>query len=225
MRGLEVVIDVPCRRCAKCLQFRQMRWRQRAIAELHQAAGANRRTWFVTLTFDPPHLAGIIQEARRLMKVGTPEDELHKFVDRAAYRHLQRYFKRLRKEGAKFRYLAVYERGEENGRSHYHLFLHEKGPRPILKETIERQWRSIVHARLVRGEDAGGAASYLTKYATKSLDVRPRASAGYGKTDSLPEINFPKESFFGVPLLVEGGRDHDTPTEKTSVCDPALEHD
>lgn len=171
--AMEVSCQVPCRKCAKCLQFRQMRWRERAVNEIIAA----NRTWFVTLTFSPIHLAGILIEA----KVNS------KTVELSAYRHVQLYFKRLRKSKCVFRYLAVYERGEETGRSHYHLLLHEKGTRPILKEQLERQWRSFTNCRLVSGDDASGRASYITKYATKSIDIRPRASARYGNTHS-PQI-------------------------------------
>lgn len=169
VKGVEVSFFAPCRRCAKCLQFRQMKWRERALIEHQQAP----RTWFVTLTFSPHHLAGIIAESYRL-----PVESRVKAIDRAAYEHIKRYFKRLRKAGHRFRYLAVYERGEETGRSHYHLLLHEIS-RPIPKRDIEAQWRSHVHCRLV-ADDGRGTASYITKYATKSLDVAPRASLHYG---------------------------------------------
>ena len=167
VRALEVAALVPCRKCAKCLQWRQMKWRERAIFELARA----KRTWFVTLTFSPIHLAGILMEAKG------PD---HKHVERAAYPHVQRFLKRIRKSH-EFRYLAIYERGSLNGRSHYHLFLHEIGSKPITKATLEAQWRSFVHARLVSCKEDSGKASYLTKYATKHFDIRPRASARYGK--------------------------------------------
>ncbi len=168
LRSMEVAALVPCRRCVKCLQWRQMKWRERALQEIVLA----NRTWFVTLTFSPTHLAGVLLEAK-----GSD----HKHVEAAAYPHVQRFVKRLRKLKCQFRYLAIYERGEKTGRSHYHLFLHEIGNKPVLKEQIESQWRSFVHARLVRGNEAGRNASYLTKYATKSFDIRPRASNRYGK--------------------------------------------
>lgn len=188
--AMEVSAQVPCRKCEKCLQYRQMKWRERAILECARA----KRTWFVTLTFAPIHLAGVLMEA-------SSADTRN--VERAAYRHVQLFFKRLRqyfhnkadvfrdekgkiirREKAEFRYLAIYERGEKNDRSHYHLLLHETGTRPILKELLEKQWRSFVHARLVGGDEANWRASYITKYATKSFSIRPRASAGYGKIHS-----------------------------------------
>lgn len=178
---MDVAAMVPCRKCAKCLQYRQMKWRNRAITEVTRA----KRTWFVTLTFDPVHLAGILIEAN-----GAGDKE----VEGSAYRHVQRYIKRLRKVHT-FRYLAVYERGEKTGRSHYHLLLHELD-KPITKRVIERQWRSNVHARLVSSDGSCGSASYITKYATKSFDIRPRASTGYGKIPSLPKPKVLGENLF-----------------------------
>lgn len=172
-KALAVTAHRPCRKCAKCLQFRQMKWRERCLAEI---AGAN-RTWFVTLTFSPVHLAGIIFEGQSEKGASSAAR-----TERAAYRHVQRYLKRIRKTTkAEIRYLAVYERGEETGRSHYHLLIHEM-TKPVTKAVLEAQWRSHVHCRLVADlRGSRGAASYITKYATKSLDVQPRASKAYGK--------------------------------------------
>ncbi len=171
LKALEVAIDVPCRRCAKCLQFRQNRWRERAAWEIERAYQTGHRTWWMCLTFSPIHLAGITMAARSTSL---------KDVDATAYRDVQKYFKRLRKGKAEFRYLAIMELGDENDRMHYHLLLHEKGSN-ILKETLEDLWPSNVWARLLGSEDASRTASYITKYATKSLDIRPRASSKYGQ--------------------------------------------
>ncbi len=168
LKALEVAIEVPCRRCEKCLQFRQNRWRERAVTEYEKS----NRTWWMSLSFSPIHLAGVLAEAR------SPE---LKDTEAAAYRHVQKYLKRLRKHGAVFRYLAIYEEGDINGRAHYHLFLHEIGSRPIFKETLEDHWPSFVWARLLGSDDAPRRASYITKYATKSLDIKPRASVRYGQ--------------------------------------------
>lgn len=169
-KPVETLLTVPCRRCGKCLQFRQMQWRERGIVECQRAP----RSWMITLTFSPVHLAGILVASRKwAARMGE-----HAAIDRAAYPHLQRFLKRLRKNTRrKFRYLAVFERGEETNRAHYHMLLHEVDG-PVLKAQIERNWRSFSHVRLV--DKASGAASYITKYTTKSLGTRPRASQRYG---------------------------------------------
>jgi len=170
-RSLEVNAFRPCRRCAKCLQFRQMQWRQRALNEIARA----NRTWMVTLTFAPTHLAGLYAER------AVANFEGLRGLDRVAYPHVQKYLKRVRKfSKAKIRYLCVFELGEKSGRAHYHALLHEVGEQPVTKACLQGQWRSHVHAKLVA--NGRGSASYITKYATKSLDIRPRASSGYGKT-------------------------------------------
>lgn len=150
-----------------------MRWRERARYEIALA----KRSWMVTLTFSPIHLAGVLLAAKR------PDARL---IERSAYAEVQKFFKRLRKNhpAAKFRYLAVYERGEVTGRSHYHVLIHEVGSRPVLKMHLESAWASHVHARLV-DKEGDGAPSYVTKYLTKSLDTPPRASARYGVARSV----------------------------------------
>lgn len=175
----------PCRKCEKCLLFRQMKWRERCITEIMRTHHAGRRTWWVTLTFSPEHLAGIMMEAR--IQSGGFADL--RAIDRAAYKHVQQYLDRLRKASkAQIRYLAVYERGEETGRSHYHLLIHEKAGFPVLKRTIESRWRSHVHARLVHVNGrSSGLATYITKYATKAVEIRPRASLGYGRIKTRPQ--------------------------------------
>lgn len=204
--AMEVSMNVPCRKCEKCLQFRQMQWRERAIVEIGRA----KRTWWITLTIDPQMLANISMEAR-----GTSTIDF----EAAAYSRVQRYFKRLRKkfrkkadrildsEGkvvghnyAQFRYLAVFELGKKTGRPHYHLLLHETGTRPCLKAHIESQWRSNVHARLVGSGEALRRASYVTKYATKSFEISPRASVRYGKP-TIP----PKPKVLGATITLIGG--------------------
>lgn len=213
LKSLEVSAHVPCRRCEKCLKFRQCRWRARAVVECERA----NRTWWMSLSFSPIHLAGILAEARS----GEVKD-----IERAAYRHVQKYFKRLRKGNkliiedgvvkrrfnapADFRYFAVYERGDLNGRSHYHLLLHETGSRPIPNATIQDHWPSFVWVRLLSGEDVGRTASYITKYATKSLDIRPRASVLYGKTS----VTLKPLGLRGTISLI-GGKTDDAPSEKT----------
>lgn len=179
--GKEILMNVPCRKCAKCLQFRQMKWRERVLAEISYA---RLRTWNDTLTFSPIHWAGVLSEAALL-----PEHlPGHVREERAAYRHLQLYFKRLRAKGNLFRYVAFFERKGKDGeevRAHYHVLVHEDG-RPVLKRSLENGWRSIQQPRLVNQDAYEGLASYLTKYLTKDLSTRPRASLDYGKLKLLP---------------------------------------
>lgn len=176
----EVLLYAPCRRCEKCLTFKALQIRDQAMRELALA----KRTWFVTLTFDEGNLLALTGKQYR--ERGPKEKRLEK----AAYRYVQRWLKRLRRANplAKLRYLAVFELGDKTGRPHFHVLLHETGMRPITKRSIEDNWTSpIVHARLVQGIEAetrhgltSNVARYVTKYLVKNPDCRKRASQAYG---------------------------------------------
>lgn len=176
----EVLLYAPCRRCEKCLTFKALKIRDQAIREI----AAAKRTWFVTLTFDEGNLLALTGKQYR--EGGAKEKRLEK----AAYRYVQRWLKRLRKANplARVRYLAVFELGEKTGRPHFHVLLHETGNRPVTKRSIEDKWSSpIVHARLVQGLEAetrqgvtNNVARYVTKYLVKNPDCRKRASQNYG---------------------------------------------
>lgn len=191
-RALEVSMRVPCRKCARCMKFRRLRWRQRMINELLMADDAGRRSWMVTLTFDPLHLAGVRSEAVKFVRGGKPDIEA---LEMAAYGHVQKWLKRVRKQSrARFRYVAVCEFGDLNGRIHFHLLLHEVHGL-VLYQHLKRTWRSrVAEAHLVdcSGERGVlGAASYVSKYLTKALQ-RPRASASYGWPSEKVEARVPR---------------------------------
>lgn len=175
--GMMVSMWGPCRKCKRCLQFRQMRWRQRIFNELSLTDDANRRSWFVTLTYDEVAYSAAL--ARAAWKAG--DGDPAKYLDWSLYADVQRFLKRLRKRAGKLRFAAFFELGEETGRGHWHLVIHECGPRPITSRQIERSWHYIVHERLVDMTRAQGAASYLSKYLTKGLGHKPKASVGYGR--------------------------------------------
>lgn len=165
---------VPCRRCQKCLQIKSFLWSDRAQLEI----ALSPRTWMVTLTFAPHHLAGILIEARKLTDDWCDPRQKVKAIERAAYAHVARYFKRVRKRtGLRFRYMATAEYGEESGRLHYHVLVHElEGP--LTQRVLDACWRSHTHVRLVR--DGYRAARYVAKYLTKDAASRMRASLFYG---------------------------------------------
>lgn len=87
------------------------------------------------------------------------------------------------------RYLLVVEEhtggGEMHGSPHFHLLLHEASETlKIRKAMLERQWLDgISHFRLVGADSRDGskAANYVTKYLTKSILSRARASQWYGR--------------------------------------------
>lgn len=191
-RAVRVAMRVPCRKCERCITFRRLRWRQRMVNEMLLTDDAGKRSWYVTLTFAPVHLAGVLLEAQAFLKKGKTRDEA---IEMAAYVHVQKWLKRVRKvSSATFRYVAVPEYGEDNGRLHYHLIVHEMD-KPVLYTWLKTQWKSrVFEARLVECDNTrrlGGLASYLAKYLTKSAG-RPRASVRYGAISRSPPANAAK---------------------------------
>lgn len=117
--GGSLELKVRCRRCFDCRRARLVEWLARFVAEWRAAP----RTWFCTFTFNSEFLQA---------NAGREEE--------AVSEELKRAFKRMRKglvipygyKGADravppvtdFRYLAVLERGEVNGRLHWHVLIH-----------------------------------------------------------------------------------------------------
>lgn len=92
---------VPCGKCAFCSATRRSDWATRLEfeAKLHLSKK------FVTLTYANPHLT---------WKYG---------MSQLVKADLQKWFKRVRKKGAKIRYFAVGEYGSTTYRPHYHVLL------------------------------------------------------------------------------------------------------
>lgn len=182
--AMTVLMHVPCRKCRTCLAIKAWKWRHRAIWEIAQAE----RTWFGTLTLRPEEHYKLDLLAKTHERNITETDYVGVFDGRAreAGKLVTKYFKRLRKETRQpFRYLLVTEihdgettSPEMKGRPHMHILLHEFAGQPFRKELLQRQWpHGFTNWKLV--SDAK-AASYITKYVSKALDARVRASINYG---------------------------------------------
>jgi len=190
-RPYATAMDVPCRKCSKCLQFRQLQWADRIEAESKKSL----YNYFLTLTFSDLHLGAILSEG------AASKYEGEKAVLTAGYKHVQQYIKRLRKgrsvketkeaprsslaahrapfAALKLRYFVISEYGEKRGRLHYHAIFHTE--RWVDPEILKREWRSRAYAELVR--DPRQAGVYCSKYLTKnSGGAVIRASNLYGKT-------------------------------------------
>ncbi|DAZ92313.1 TPA_asm: replication initiator protein [Microviridae sp.] len=140
----------PCGRCAYCMRMKAWRWRQRLMLEMLE----HDRTWFVTLTY---------------------ADNAYFSV---TYKDVQLFLKRIRKDIAKqkekIRYFAVFEKGEKNGRAHWHLLIFCTGN--VKRRTIERKWtHGFTKAKLATPETA----AYLTKYISKGGKYRGSNGIGH----------------------------------------------
>lgn len=175
---MRVALWVACRACSACLKSRAREWSARSEREIRVSA----RTWMATYTLRP-------EEHYRALCAGSLRypDEPDEFLVRhnIISAEFTRYIKRVRKEsGAKLRYMLVCE-AHKSGLPHYHMLVHEPDPsRPVRKETLRNQWHlGFSRFKLVdQSERKGvtGAARYVSKYLSKSLRARVRASQAYG---------------------------------------------
>ena len=182
-----LIMRVPCRKCAGCLRYKASLWRKRSTAELAIAP----RTWMGSFTFSPEehYMAALrIRSACRHRSVDpdTLNDvEMFKFrvADMGAV--ATRYFKRLRKHKAVFRYLLVTE-AHKSGLPHLHVLLHEADHfQPVRKRLLQEQWpHGFTNFKLV--EDGAKASYYVTKYVAKGMLSRVRASQHYGYGGKKP---------------------------------------
>ncbi len=92
-------VPVPCGRCMYCRIQRSQSW---AIRISHEMQTSGNRGVFLTLTYDDEHVP--------------PNGSLVKS-------DFQKYIKRIRKAGLKFKYYGVGEYGETTHRPHYHAIL------------------------------------------------------------------------------------------------------
>lgn len=102
---------VPCGRCAFCCATRRSDWATR----LHYEARCHYGSKFVTLTYADKFLT---------WNHGNPQ---------LVKSDLQKWFKRVRKAGYKFRYYAVGEYGSRTYRPHYHVLIFGDVPDDVIR--------------------------------------------------------------------------------------------
>lgn len=163
---VDMPVDLPCGRCVGCLADKASAWAVRCYHESTQ----HERCCFATLTYrDPP-------------------------PDKVSKDDLQRFFKRLRWKGYKFRYFAVGEYGSLTHRPHYHvLFFGHDWLEGHQRAFDSKYW---THPHLVEawgnglvqvGACEAGSVYYVTGYQLKDLGNRDgfhlasrRPYIGYG---------------------------------------------
>jgi len=191
-----VLLKTKCRRCDQCLRSRAREWRLRAQVETGEAA----RTWFGTMTLRPEeHFKARLVASSRLRARGVSLDALspqEQFaeINATISREITLALKRMRKNsGAELRYISVVEE-HKSGLPHYHLLIHEVlEDKPITWRQLSDAWRlGFSNWKLVHD---GRAAAYVTKYLSKSMLARVRASKRYGKNDlkSVEKEFFPSK--------------------------------
>lgn len=146
-------LEIPCGQCILCRLEHARQW---AVRITHEAT-LHAENSFITLTYADEHL---------------PEhSQLH-------YPHLQKFWKRLRKEVGPLRYFAVGEYGDETLRPHYHacLFGHAfVDGRKILRQQPSLLWtHPLLEEIWGLGNVSIGAltfesAQYTASYVTKKI--------------------------------------------------------
>lgn len=182
---IEIVLLTPCRRCGTCLRKHAWHWSGRAATETERAS----RTWFGTLTCSPERHFWIDRACSTRQWDFAGRSQQQQFAERAQVLGIEvtKYLKRIRKNsGCQIRYLSVCEihdgkdtSADMRGRPHIHMLVHEYAGQPVQKALLDASWKwGFSRWRLVKGNRE--AAWYVTKYVSKSMDVRVRASIGYG---------------------------------------------
>jgi len=150
-----------CRKCNECIAARKRHWVGRMLAEEQTCHSVN----FLTLTY------------------GGGYDNIDAYW--LNYQHVQLFFKRLRKAGHKFKYVAVGEHGTQAERAHFHILMFWQNEPPDLTLNKEWQWDAWPHghtyAEVPRSKQ--GCAVYIMDYLNK--DNLKKAVMKYSKNPML----------------------------------------
>lgn len=195
---MEYVVVAPCRQCKNCRARRAAHWRRRAATECAATEARNARTWRVTLTCSPENHVKLFARGRKkqlsrgneVFELG-PDAEFKLRAD-TLYEEVAAFLKRVRKESAApIRFMAVMER-HETGLPHVHLLVHEQdASRPVRKKLLQGQWTLGFSA--CKLADSPRAAEYATKYISKEIGTKVRASLRYGDVSSGVWDKTPRE--------------------------------
>lgn len=212
--GGTVDILCPCRQCEVCLRNRRALWSARARDEARAAARTWFGTLTLTPEWqyralcvsserrraagaDPSELTPGQEFADRCAVIG---DELTKWLKRLRKRCVEEWeFQGLPSGGDTLRYLLVAEE-HKSGDPHWHLLVHEQSVlKPIRSDWLTKAPREIVEGKPKPSQvDARWGlgfshwelvdldrVTYVTKYLSKSLLARVRASKRYGEHAAL----------------------------------------
>lgn len=186
----------PCRQCLPCRINRRREWSVRGILEASQYNDIS----FITLTYDDDHLP------------------LNGSLDTQI---LTKLWKRLRKLGLKFRYLACGEYGEKSYRPHYHAIIYGVDS-VTMQYHLSRLWENgFVYCVPATVETI----DYVCGYVTKKIAVRKemqemgmvpefiRVSQGLGRVvlSELSKIALAQNPYDVISRIKIGGKDKALP--------------
>lgn len=186
----------PCRKCLPCTINRKRTWTTRAIFELL----AHNFSTFLTLTYDDDHY---------------PSN------GSLSSRDLTLFWKRLRKDGLKFRYFSCGEYGEKSYRPHYHAIIYGEDFN-VVDFYAKKHWKfGFSYSVPATSETAGYVAGYVTKKMSDrsellKLGLEPefiRCSQGIGKNliPSLAKYAFAQSNLEVLDHIKIGSQDYPLP--------------
>lgn len=130
---------VPCGKCYACNMNKKLSWLFRFQVEEENSL----QSYFVTLTYDNDHLTDVNKK------------------------HLQNYFRFLRREKHVFKYYAIGEYGTKTNRPHYHaaIFLQSQTQKKF-EHDLEKKWN---HGNILTQKLEIGSMNYVLHY-----HIRPK---------------------------------------------------
>jgi len=166
-------INVPCGKCARCIERRKMEWSFRMEYEMD----ISKTAYFITLTYDTKH----VPINSKGVKTLNNKEHVNEETGEVTGGDLTKFFKRLRvnqertdvtkehlfnnlKPGDKIRFYAAGEYGTLRKRPHYHAIIFNASESVILKS-----WKlGDVHIVPANRHTI----AYVMKYLDKSLDAK-----------------------------------------------------
>lgn len=172
-RRMDNGAEVWCRKCWQCTNNFINDWVGRCIAESKVAAV----TRSVTLTYGPDEAGNVDHERTAIL----------------TYSDVQKYLKRLRKNGYPVRYFAVGEFGGKKGRAHWHLilfFIRESPKHELGVRFDEPNWPHG-YSFWEEIDDAAASVRYVCKYIQKDLrDAERQRQVGMSRFPPLGALYF-----------------------------------
>lgn len=209
-------INIPCGKCARCIQRRKMEWAFR----MEQEMTISKTAYFVTLTYNNECIPYNQYGKKTLVATRDEDLEIKKAIEgrkritkawkrKQLDRSLQGYFKRLRRlqdrsdltiesiyngldnRKDKLKFYAAGEYGSLRGRPHYHAIIFNASERNIIEA-----WNNQGNVHCVKANKH--TIGYVMKYLDKQIGEKPR-------WDVKPEFNIMSE---GIGLCyVDRNRD------------------
>lgn len=180
--------EFSCGKCMPCRINHQRRWLGRALLE----SLCHTYTWFATLTYAP--------EAEPMVRL--EDGNMGGTLEKA---DVQKWFKRCRTAGYKFRYLVVGEYGDRTWRPHYHVIIY--GPSHDQIDGMLDLWGyGFTQVNICTVGGMRYALGYTLKKMTRKHDERLRGRAPeFMLASRRPALGWPGMKYLIEPYETKNG--------------------